>query len=67
MEVRLADGAWHRGRLVGRLAGSTPPRWRVQYDDGVLRDDIRLANPEAPVRFDAIAYAIRGDSGGALR
>ena len=56
VEVRFADGVWYRGRLVERVAGTEPPRWKVQFDDGELRDDISLANPEAPVRFDAGAY-----------
>ena len=56
LEVRFADGVWYRGRLLGRVAGTKLPRWRVQFDDGELRDDIWLANPEAPVRFDAGAY-----------
>ena len=54
LEVRFADGVWYRGRLVKRVAGSTPPRWRVQFDDGETRDDIRLGIME--VRFDASAY-----------
>jgi len=52
MEVLFADGVWYRGRLVERVAGSQPPRWKVQFDDGELRDDIWLANLEASVRFD---------------
>jgi hypothetical protein len=56
VEVQLADGVWYRGKLVGRVAGSKPLRWRVHFDDGVLREDIWLANPETPVRFDASAY-----------
>ena len=38
------------------MAGTEPPRWKVQFDDGELRDDIRLASPGVPVRFDAGAY-----------
>ena len=62
VEVRFAERqgvtgrAWHRGRLVERVAGTKPPRWRVQYDDGEERHNIWLANPKAPVRFDAIEY-----------
>jgi len=56
VEVRFADGIWYRGKLVERLAGSKSPRWRVQFDDGELRDDIRLGSSAAPVRFDASAY-----------
>ena len=56
VEVRFADGVWYRGRLVERVAGTEPLRWKVQFDDGELRDDIRLANTEVPVRFDASAY-----------
>ena len=70
MEVQFADGLWHRGRLVKRVAGTVwyrgmlvervagteRPRWLVQFDDGLLRDDIRIGNPQAPVRFDADAY-----------
>jgi len=54
LEVRFADGVWYRGRLVERVTGTEPPTWRVQFDDGELRDDIRLANSphDAPVRFD---------------
>jgi len=59
VEVRFADGVWHRGRLVERVAGTEPPRWKVQFDDGLLRDDIRIGDPEAPVRFDAVAYGSR--------
>jgi hypothetical protein len=56
LEVRIADGVWRRGRLVERVAGTEPPRWKVQFDDGEARDDIRLGETEAPVRFDAGAY-----------
>ena len=56
MEVRFADGIWYRGKLVERVAESKSPRWRVQFDDGELRDDIRLGISAAPVRFDASAY-----------
>ena len=55
LEVRFADGVWYRGRLVERIEKSKLLRWRVQFDDGELRD-IQLANPEALVRFDAGAY-----------
>jgi hypothetical protein len=57
----LTDGAWRRGRLVERVVGNEAKRWRVQFDDGELRDDIRLANPAAPdayVRFDKGAYGL---------
>ena len=56
LEVRLANGVWHRGRLLQWVAGTEPLRWRVQFDDGEIRDDIVLGNPEAPVRFEASAY-----------
>ncbi|KAJ1482937.1 hypothetical protein T484DRAFT_1802382 [Baffinella frigidus] len=56
LEVRLADGVWYRGRLVERVAGTEPPLWIVQFDDGESLDDICLANPAVPVRFDAGAY-----------
>ena len=59
MEVRFADGLWYRGRLVQRVAGTIrgkPHRWKVQFDDREARDDIWLANPDVPVRFDASAY-----------
>ena len=38
LEVRFADELWYRGRLLERVAGTKPPRWRVQFDDGELRD-----------------------------
>ena len=53
VEVQLANGVWRRGKLVEQVV---PPKWRVQFDDGELREDIRLGNPKAPVRFDASAY-----------
>ena len=56
VEVRFADGIWYRGKLVERMTGSKSPRWRVQFDDGELRDDIRLGSLTVPVRFDASAY-----------
>ena len=58
LEVLFADGVWYRGSLVERVAGSRPPRWTVQFDDGEVRDDIRLGprDREASVRFDASAY-----------
>ncbi|KAJ1493849.1 hypothetical protein T484DRAFT_1928220 [Baffinella frigidus] len=56
LEVRLEDGVWYRGRLVERVAGTKPPRWRVQFDNGDTRSDIRLGDPLAPVRFDAGTY-----------
>ena len=61
VEVQLADGLWHRGRLVERVAGTESPRWKVQFDSGLLRDDIRIGDPAAPVRFDAAAYGARVD------
>ena len=54
VEVRFADGVWHRGRLVELVSGSDV--WGVSFEDGELRDDIRLANTEVPVRFDDSAY-----------
>jgi hypothetical protein len=45
MEVRQLDGSWRPGRLVERMAGKEP-RWRVQFYDGGLMDDVQLANPE---------------------
>ena len=59
MEVRFPDGVWHRGRLVERVEGTEPPRWKVQFDNGLVRDDIRIGDPEAPMRFDAGAYGSR--------
>ena len=65
VEVRFADRqgvagrAWHRGRLVERVAGTEPPRWRVQFDDGEARDNIWLANPKTPVRFDPSANGFK--------
>ena len=59
VEVQLADGLWHRGRLVERVAGTESPRWKVQFDTGLLRDDIHIGDPAAPVRFDASAYGAR--------
>ena len=57
LEVRFADGVWYRGNILARVPGTKPPRWRVQFDDGEIRDDIRLGNPGAPpVRFDEGAY-----------
>ncbi|KAJ1492470.1 hypothetical protein T484DRAFT_2945905 [Baffinella frigidus] len=56
LDVRFADGAWRRGRLVGRVAGTKPPRWKVEFDDGETRDDIWLGGPEAFVGFDTGAY-----------
>ena len=50
LEVQFADGVWRRGRLVERVAGTEPPRQKVQLDD------IFLADLKAPVRFDASAY-----------
>jgi hypothetical protein len=40
LQVRFADGVWHRGRLVVRVSGTGPPRWKVQFDDGETRDDM---------------------------
>jgi len=54
------DSAWYHGKPVERVAAAPPawqpPWWTVQFDDGELRHDIWLANPKAPVRFDAGAY-----------
>ena len=64
LEVRCADGVWRRGRLVERVAGSKPtrqgataPSWRVLYDDGEARGDIRLESED--VRFDASEYGAK--------
>ncbi|KAJ1464316.1 hypothetical protein T484DRAFT_1923001 [Baffinella frigidus] len=49
---------WYRRKLVKRVAGTEPPRWKVkfaagaprwkvQFDDGTTRDDIRLDDPAA--------------------
>jgi len=56
VEVRFADGVWYRGRLVKRISGADPPRWRVRFDDGEVRDDICLDSKHTPVRFDSAAY-----------
>jgi len=56
VEARFADGVWYRGRLVKRIPGAVPPRWRVRFDDGEVRDDICLDSEHTPVRFDASAY-----------
>jgi len=57
VEVRFADGVWNRGKLVERVAvPMVPKRWKVQFDNGEVRDDIWLANLDAPVRFDASTY-----------
>ena len=58
MEVQITDGVWRRGSLAERIGGQGRPRWRVQFDDGELRE-IDLENPEAPaarLRFDASAF-----------
>ena len=55
----FADGVWYRGRLVARVPHTDPPRWRVHFEDGETRDDILLASPYSPVRFDASAYGAR--------
>ncbi|KAJ1479253.1 hypothetical protein T484DRAFT_1815033 [Baffinella frigidus] len=54
VEVQFADGVWYCGRLVERVAGTDPPRWKVQFDDGELKGDMLLGNPL--LRFDAGAY-----------
>ena len=59
VEVQLADGVWKRGRLVERVVGTKPPRWRVQFEDGVARGDVRIGDKATPVRFDAGAYGAR--------
>ena len=57
VKVRFADSqgvagrAGHRGKVVERVAGTEPPRWRVQFDDGGARENIWLANPKTPVRL----------------
>ena len=56
VEVRFADGVWYCGRLVQRIPGAKPPRWRVRFDDGEVRDDICLDSEHTPVRFDSAAY-----------
>ena len=56
VEVRFADNVWYRGHLVKRIPGVDPPRWRVRFDDGEVRDDICLDSKHTPVRFDAAAY-----------
>ena len=56
VEVRFSDGVWRHGRLLQRVAGTEPPRWKVQFDDGQARDDISIADPVTPLRFDAGAY-----------
>ena len=57
LEVRFADGVWYRGMILARAPGTNPPTWRVQFDDGEVRDHIRLGNPGVPpVRFDEGAY-----------
>ena len=56
VEVRFADGVWYRGRLVKRIPGAVPPRWRVRFDDGEVRDDICLDSQDMPVRFDATVH-----------
>jgi len=56
VEVRFADNVWYRGHLVKRIPGVDPPRWRVRFDDGEVRDDICLDSEHTPVRFDAAAY-----------
>jgi DNA-directed RNA polymerase subunit RPC12/RpoP len=53
IEVRFSNGLWYRGHLVKRIPGANPPRWRVRFDDGEVRDDIRLDSESTPVRFDA--------------
>ena len=55
VEVRFADNVWYRGHLVKRIPGVDPPRWRVRFDDGEVRD-ICLDSERTPVRFDASAY-----------
>ena len=57
LEVRFADGVWRRGRLVKRVAGTKPTRWKVQYDDGETRADIR-GSKELPLRFDAYGSTV---------
>jgi len=56
IEVRFANGVWYRGHLVKRIPGVDPPRWRVRFDEGEVRDDICLDSTSRPVRFDAAAY-----------
>ena len=52
------------------MAGTRPPRWRVQFDDGETRENIWLANPKTPVRFDPSANGFKVKArvdGGAVR
>ena len=56
VEVRFADGVWYRGHLLKRIPALDPPRWRVRFDDGEVRDDIALDSVGTAVRFDAAAY-----------
>jgi len=46
-ERQFADGLWQCGRLVVRVARLKLPRWRVQFDDGAVKDDIQLGNRNA--------------------
>jgi DNA-directed RNA polymerase subunit RPC12/RpoP len=56
VEAQYADGVWCRRRLVKRIPGAVPSRWRVRFDDCEVRDDICLDSEHTPVRFDASAY-----------
>ena len=56
IEARFAVGMRYRGRLVKRIPVADPPRWRVRFDDGEVRDDICLESADTPVRFDPTAY-----------
>jgi hypothetical protein len=59
LEVRFSDGVWYRGKLIKPIPHTDPKRWRVAFEDGETRDDVWLASPASPVRFDQSAYGAR--------
>jgi hypothetical protein len=56
IEARFTNGMWYHGRLVKRIPVADPPRWRVRFDDGEVRDDICLESADTLVWFNPTAY-----------
>jgi hypothetical protein len=56
LRLKIGANAWQKGRLVERIQDSKNFEWKVLFEDGTIRDDIRLGDNRLFTVFEQSAY-----------
>jgi hypothetical protein len=56
LRLKIGANAWQKGRLVERIQNSKNFEWKVLFEDGTTREDIRLGDNKLFTVFEQSAY-----------